>query len=143
MKISTRGRYSLRMMIDLSKHYNEGFIALKDISERQNISKKYLEQIVPFLNRSGLLIANRGHLGGYQLAKPPAEITVYDIILSAEGSIYSVSCMDNDPNICPNKDTCLTLPIWEGLHEVTTNYLSSITLLDILNSRKDISDYSI
>ena len=143
MKISTRGRYSLRMMIDLSQHYNEGFIALKDISERQNISKKYLEQIVPFLNRSGLLIANRGHLGGYQLAKPPAEITVYDIILSAEGSIYSVSCMDNDPNICPNKDTCLTLPIWEGLNEVTTNYLNSITLLDILNSRKDISDYSI
>ncbi len=143
MKISTRGRYSLRMMIDLSQHYNEGFIALKDISERQNISKKYLEQIVPFLNRSGLLIANRGHLGGYQLARPPAEITVYDIILSAEGSIYSVSCMDNNPNLCPNKDTCLTLPIWEGLHEVTTNYLNSITLLDILNSQKDISDYNI
>ena len=76
MKISTRGRYSLRFMIDLAEHYNEGFIALKDIAARQNISKKYLEQIIPFLNRSGLLASNKGHMGGYMLAKAPSAITV-------------------------------------------------------------------
>ena len=83
MKISTRGRYSLRFMIDLAEHYNEGFIALKDIAARQNISKKYLEQIIPFLNRSGLLASNKGHMGGYMLAKAPSAITVREILQSA------------------------------------------------------------
>lgn len=93
MKISTRGRYFLRLMIDLVKNYNDEFIALKDISSRQNISKKYLEQIVPFLNRSNLLISNRGHMGGYRLS-----------------------------NICPRQSHCVTLPIWKGLNEVIMNY---------------------
>lgn len=140
MKISTRGRYSLRLMLDLASHYNDGYIALKDISERQQISKKYLEQIVPFLNRSNLLLSNRGHMGGYQLSKSPSLITVADILLSAEGSLYPVSCMDNNPNICPNKETCLTLPVWEGLYKVTYDYLNSITLQDILSSNND-TDY--
>ena len=135
MKISTRGRYSLRMMIDLAQHYNEGFIALKDISLRQDISKKYLEQIVPFLNRSNLLIANKGHMGGYQLAKVPSEITVYDILLSAEGSLTPVSCMDNNPNICSKCGECLTLPIYEGLYEVINNYFNNITLEDIITGK--------
>ena len=100
MKISTRGRYSLRMMIDLAQHYNDGFVALKDISKRQNISKKYLEQIIPFLNRSNLLTANKGHMGGYRLAKAPEEITVREILESAEGSLAPVSCMNNHPNQC-------------------------------------------
>lgn len=140
MKISTRGRYSLRMMLDLATHYNYGFISLKDISNRQQISKKYLEQIVPFLNRSNLLISNRGHMGGYQLAKPPSQITVYDILKSAEGSLCPVSCMDSTPNMCPNKDTCPTLPIWEGLDKVTNEYLNSITLQNIIASYND-ADY--
>ncbi|MDE7254052.1 MAG: Rrf2 family transcriptional regulator [Acetatifactor sp.] len=135
MKISTRGRYSLRMMIDLAQHYDEGFIALKDISARQNISKKYLEQIIPFLNRNNLLITNRGHMGGYKLAKPPSKITVKDILLSAEGSLAPVSCMDNDPNMCERCGDCLTLPVYQGLYEVITQYFSSISLQSILDGK--------
>ena len=143
MKISTRGRYSLRMMLDLAQHYNEEFIALKDISERQDISKKYLEQIVPFLNRSNLLITNRGHMGGYRLAKQPSEITIGEILLSAEGSLCPVSCMDNEPNTCPKKEQCLTLPIWEGLFEVITKYLDSITLQDVIDKHLEFPEYQI
>lgn len=135
MKISTRGRYSLRMMIDLAQHYNEGYIALKDISARQNISKKYLEQIIPFLNRSNLLIANKGHMGGYQLAKHPGEITVWEILKSAEGSLMPVSCMDNDPNLCDKRGECLTLPIYEGLYDMIFKYFDSMTLKDIIERR--------
>lgn len=135
MKISTRGRYSLRMMIDLAQHYNEGYIALKDISARQNISKKYLEQIIPFLNRSNLLIANKGHMGGYQLAKHPGEITVWEILESAEGSLMPVSCMENNPNLCDKCGECLTLPIYEGLYDMIFKYFDGITLEDIIERR--------
>lgn len=135
MKISTRGRYSLRMMIDLAQHYDEGFIALKDISARQNISKKYLEQIIPFLNRNNLLITNRGHMGGYKLANHPSKITVKDILLSAEGSLAPVSCMDNDPNMCERCGDCLTLPVYQGLYEVVTQYFSGISLQSILDGQ--------
>lgn len=135
MKISTRGRYSLRMMIDLAQHYNEGYIALKDISARQNISKKYLEQIIPFLNRSNLLIANKGHMGGYQLAKHPGEITVWEILESAEGSLMPVSCMENDPNLCDKCGECLTLPIYEGLYDMIFKYFDGMTLEDIIERR--------
>lgn len=143
MKISTRGRYSLRMMIDLAQHYNEGFIALKDISTRQNISKKYLEQIVPFLNRSYLLNANKGHMGGYQLSRQPSEITVREILECAEGSLTPVSCMDNTPNSCENSAGCLTLPIYKGLYDVILQYLDGITLLDIINNAPDTCEYYI
>lgn len=135
MKISTRGRYSLRMMIDLAQHYNEGFIALRDVSARQNISKKYLEQIIPFLNRSSLLIANKGHMGGYQLAKRPGEITVWEILESAEGSLTPVSCMDNSPNLCGKCAECLTLPIYEGLYDMIFKYFHGMTLEDIIEHR--------
>lgn len=143
MKISTRGRYSFRMMIDLAQHYNEGFIALKDISKRQNISKKYLEQIVPFLNRSNLLNANKGHMGGYQLAKHPSEITVREILESAEGSLTPVSCMDNTPNLCENCEDCITLPVYEGLYDVIIKYLDGITLQDVIDSHSGSCEYYI
>lgn len=143
MKISTRGRYSLRMMIDLAEHYNEGFIALKDISKRQSISKKYLEQIIPFLNRNNLLNANKGHMGGYQLSKAPSKITVHAILESAEGSLTPVSCMDNTPNLCENFSKCVTYPIYEGLYRVVTDYLDSITLQDILDRKSCVCDYQI
>lgn len=140
MKISTRGRYSLRFMIDLAQHYNEGYIALKDISTRQNISKKYLEQIIPFFNRSGLLIANKGHLGGYALAKAPSEISVFEILMSAEGSLSPVSCMDNTPNRCEKCQECLTLPVYEGLYKVVSEYLKSISLADIIDQNTSDSN---
>lgn len=143
MKISTRGRYSLRMMIDLAIHYNDGFVALKDISSRQEISKKYLEQIIPFLNRGKLLNSNKGHMGGYQLAKAPSEITVKEILESAEGSLTPVSCMDNSPNLCEKCSDCVTLPIYEGLYKAINEYLESITLADLIQSNNDHSNYVI
>ena len=143
LKISTRGRYAFRMMIDLAGHYNDGFVSLKDISKRQNISKKYLEQIIPFLNRSSLLNANKGHMGGYQLAKPPSKITVREILESAEGSLAPVSCMDNTPNLCENCDICPTLPIYEGLYHVILDYLDGITLQDVIDRQSDSSEYHI
>lgn len=143
MKISTKGRYSFRMMIDLAQHYNEGYIALKDISVRQDISKKYLEQIIPFLNRGNLLNANKGHMGGYRLAKAPSEITVREILESAEGSLAPVSCMDNFPNLCERCDSCLTLPVYEGLYRVILDYLNGITLQDILDGQPDSCEYYI
>lgn len=140
MKISTRGRYSLRMMIDLAQHYNDGFIALKDISDRQEISKKYLEQIVPFLSRDNLLIANKGHLGGYKLSRNPALITVREILQSAEGSLNPVSCMDNDPNLCEKCADCITLPIYKGLYDVINQYFDNISLEDIIT--KQVSNFT-
>ena len=143
MKISTRGRYALRMMIDLAQHYDQGFIALKDISKRQDISKKYLEQINPFLNRGNLLSATKGHMGGYRLAKAPSEITVREILESAEGSLVPVSCMDNTPNLCKKCEDCITLPIYEGLYDVVTKYFDSITLEDIINRQVSEFTYTI
>ena len=143
MKISTRGRYALRMMIDLAQHYDQGFIALKDISKRQDISKKYLEQIIPFLNRGNLLSATKGHMGGYRLAKAPSEITVREILESAEGSLVPVSCMDYTPNLCKKCEDCITLPIYEGLYDVVTKYFDSITLEDIINRQVSEFTYTI
>lgn len=143
MKISTRGRYSLRFMIDLAQHYSEGYISLKDIAKRQDISKKYLEQIIPFLNRSDLLLANKGHMGGYMLPRKPSEITVREILVSAEGSLTPVSCMDNDPNTCVKCGECITLPIYKGLYDVVNNYLEGITLQDILDKSPDSCEYII
>ena len=131
------------MMIDLAEHYQDGYIALKDISDRQDISKKYLEQIVPFLNRSQLLSANKGHMGGYRLARDPDLITVRQILESAEGSLTPVSCMDDEPNLCDKAAGCLTLPIYKGLYEVIIKYLDGITLADIIQSEKDGYDYYI
>ena len=135
MKISTKGRYSLRLMLDLAKHYEDGPLSLTDISERQNISKKYLEQIVPLLTKNGLLTANRGHMGGYRLAKAPSEITVAEVVECTEGSLQPVSCMASDSKECPQQLECLTLPVWQGLHNVVREYLQSISLQDILDNK--------
>ncbi|MBQ3939829.1 MAG: Rrf2 family transcriptional regulator [Oscillospiraceae bacterium] len=133
MKISTKGRYALRMLIDLAMHQSEGYVSLKDISERQDISKKYLEQIVPMLNRNGILRTNRGNRGGYMLAKQPCECTVGAILRATEGNLAPVSCLDAPVNDCPRAAQCPTLFIWEGLNRTVSEYLDSITLQDILN----------
>lgn len=135
MKISTKGRYALRMLIDLAEHRDEGFIALKDIAKRQNISKKYLEQIVPVLNRSNILLTNRGYQGGYKLAKEPSNYTVGDILRLTEGSLAPVACLDNEPIGCENVDECSTIGLWKGLNKVINDYLDSVTLQTILDNR--------
>ncbi len=133
MKISTKGRYALRMLIELAMHQQDGFVSLKEISERQGISKKYLEQIVPMLNKSGILRTNRGNRGGYMLAKPAQECTVGDVLRATEGSLAPVSCLEYEVNDCPRKPFCPTLFVWEGLNRAVTSYLDSITLQDILD----------
>ena len=109
MKISTKGRYALRMLIELALHHEKDYVSLKEISERQDISKKYLEQIVPLLNKSGILRTNRGNKGGYMLAKPPHECTVGEVLRATEGSLAPVSCLDYGANICPRAESCATL----------------------------------
>lgn len=145
MKISTKGRYALRMLLDLAQHRNNGYIALKDIAQRQGISKKYLEQIVPMLNRADILLRGRGYQGGYMLAKDPSCYTVGDILRITEGSLAPVSCLDQNPNLCPRKEDCITLPVWEGLFQVVNEYLDGITLQDILDRQETLlgNDYVI
>ena len=144
MKISTKGRYALRMLIDLASNSEDGFISLKDIAERQGISKKYLEQIVPMLNKSGILRTNRGNKGGYMLAKAPNELTVGDLLRSTEGNLAPVACLEYEPNNCPRKDECATLYIWEGLYKVVNDYLNNITIQDIIDRAINLNgDYCI
>ena len=133
--ISTKGRYALRMMVDLAQHQGEGNISLKDIAQRQEISKKYLEQIIPILHRASLLNTSRGASGGYQLAKPPEDYTVGEIIRATEGSLAPVSCLEKNINTCPRCSECATLFVWEGLQKLENEYFDSITLQDILDKQ--------
>lgn len=137
MKISTKGRYALRMLLDLAEHQGDGYVALKDIAHRQNISKKYLEQIVPVLNRSDILKTNRGYQGGYRLAIPPEKCTVGDILRLTEGSLDPVPCVEQEPFGCERKSECDTLFLWLGLRRVISEYLDGITLRDILDRRRE------
>ncbi|MBO5059614.1 MAG: Rrf2 family transcriptional regulator [Clostridia bacterium] len=142
MKISTKGRYALRMLIDLAQNADNGFVALKDIAERQGVSKKYLEQIVPLLSGSGILITGRGYQGGYKLAKAPKEYTVGEILRLTEGGLAPVSCLEQTPNQCDRSNSCVTLPIWKGLHKVINEYLDGITLQDILENQKELDAHN-
>lgn len=137
MKISTKGRYAIRLLLDLAEHRNDGYIALKDIAERQGISKKYLEQIVSILNKSDFLQTTRGFQGGYKLAKPPVSYTVGSVLRLTEGSLAPVSCLEQKNNTCERSRFCPTLFIWEGLHNVITEYLDNITLQDILDKQQE------
>ena len=133
MKVSTKGRYALRMLLDLAEHKDEGFISLKEIAERQSISKQYLEQIVSLLNTSNILRANRGKQGGYMLAKAPSQITVGQVLHITEGSLSPVACLEDDVNQCDRADFCKTLPMWKGLNKVIADYLDSVNLQSILD----------
>lgn len=132
MKISTKGRYALRMMVDIAENQKNGYVTLKDVAARQDISKKYLEQIALHLSQAGMLRAVRGYQGGYMLAHPGNDYTVYAILLAVEGSMAPVSCLENDPNTCERCARCKTLPVWTGLEQLIAGYLSSITLEDVM-----------
>ena len=137
MKISTKGRYALRMVIDLAEHADDGFISLKDIAARQGLSKKYLEQIVTPLNRAGLLKSGRGAQGGYRLAKNTTDYTVGEILRAIEGSFAPISCLEDEENQCENYDTCATIEFWEGLYKVVNEYLDGTTLYDLVEIQKE------
>lgn len=133
MKISTKGRYALRMILDMVQHQGSGAVALKEIAARQNISKKYLEQIALVLSQKGVLRGARGHQGGYRLVGEPKDYTVLDILEMTEGSLHPVACLDHAPNDCERCNGCETLFIWQGLDEVIISYLSAMTLQDVLD----------
>ena len=137
MKISTKGRYAVRLMYDLAVHHTGDWVALKDVSRRQGISVKYLEQIVRQLSICGYLKSLRGPHGGYQLAKEPADYTIYEILQITEGSLQPVACLDDEINQCGRDHECPTIGIWEGLGQVIREYLSQITLEDIVERAKE------
>ena len=131
MKISTKGRYALRLMLDLSNNEQDKFISLKEIAQRQDISIKYLEQIITLLCKVGYLKSLRGSQGGYKLAKSPCEYTVGDILRITEGDLAPVSCLQDEENQCSRSTECLTLPFWKGLYNTVNTYVDNYTLEDL------------
>lgn len=140
MKISTKGRYALRLMLDLALNNNGEPVQIKDISARQDISNKYLEQIVSALNKAGMVRSIRGPQGGYMLAKKPEAYTVGDILRVMEGSMAPVSCLEFEDNTCPRESTCATLMVWKKLDEAIKGVIDSITLADLVEEQLRKSD---
>ena len=130
--ISTRGRYAIRVLIDLAENDNGGYIPLKDIAARQDISKKYLEIIVKDMVSGGLLVGASGKGGGYKLCRKPEEYTVGEILELMEGSFATVACLANDAAPCPRAKECQTLPLWEEYDKITHDYFYSKHLSDLL-----------
>ena len=135
--ISTRGRYALRLMIDIAENSNGNFVRLDEIAKRQDVSEKYLESIVVLLTRADLLIGVRGKGGGYKLVKPAEKYTVKDILVVTEGSLSPVACLKDESYNCPRQSFCKTLPLWKGLDKTVNDYLSSITLSDLSQNASD------
>ena len=143
MLISTKGRYALRVMIDLAEHQSDGYIPLKAIAERQEISEKYLESIIKLLVKGRLLAGLRGKGGGYKLTMAPEQYTMDAILRLTEESLAPVACLEPGAAVCPRMASCRTLPLWQGLDKVIHNYLSSITLADLMHRDPTGFDYVI
>lgn len=141
MQLSTRARYATRAMLELAVNYGEGPLQLKEIARKQEISEKYLEQVLISLRREGFIHTQKGNRGGYMLAVPPGEITLYDIISTVEGSLAPVACVDNTA-LCGRSDHCATRDIWSRLKGKITAELSSTTLADLVTEqeKKDKQD---
>ena len=138
MKISTKGRYALRLMLDIALNDAKTPVRIKDIAERQQISDKYLEQIVSSLNKAGFVKSFRGNNGGYMLAKKPEEYTVGMILRLIEGSLAPVACLDDDINNCTRADRCPTLILWEKLYDAISEVVDNITLADLISWQKNM-----
>lgn len=145
MKISTKGLYAVRLMLCLAQHDSTGPASLKDVSGALGISKKYLEQIVPNLVSAGLVRSSRGPAGGYWLARPARDITVYDVLIVTESTMAPTSCLAGDELDCNFPETCMELDVWRGLQRVITEYLSGISLQDIVDKSSAVAadSYSI
>lgn len=131
MKISTKGRYALRVMIDLALNSNEKYVTSKEISIRQEISNKYLEQIIAMLNKAGYLETARGNTGGYKLAKKPNEYKIGDILKATEGDLAPIDCLTEEGK-CRRQEKCTTYSFWKGLDDVINEYVNSKTLEDLI-----------
>lgn len=132
MKISTKGRYALRIMIDLAQQKQGEYVRLKDVAARQGITIKYMEQIMPLLTKSGYVKSYRGNNGGYMLAKKPEEYIVGDILRVSEGSLAPIPCLEDEQNMCPRKDECKSLNFWMELQKVIDEYTNSKRLSDLI-----------
>lgn len=140
MMISTKGRYALRVMIDLAENSNANYITLKEISKRQGISEKYLESIISVLSKAKFLLSLRGKGGGYKLAKKPELYTVGSILKLTEGTLAPVSCLECQPNNCVRAFECKTLPLWQKLYKMIDEYFEGITLADIIGDYEKIDN---
>ena len=138
MKISTKGRYALRLMLDIALNDAKTPVRINDIAERQQISDKYLEQIVSSLNKAGFVKSLRGPQGGYRLTKKPEEYTVGMILRLIEGSLAPVACLDDDINNCTRADRCPTLILWEKLYDAISEVVDNITLADLISWQKNM-----
>ena len=136
LNVTSKGRYALRVMLDLAQHPEEGTISLKTIAERQEISMKYLEMIVAGLKKAKLLESTRGKEGGYRLCRAPEDYTVGEILRSLEDNLAPVSCLRADGVRCDKAAACATLPMWKELDEITNAYLDAVTLQDLLTGEK-------
>lgn len=130
--ISTRGRYALRVMLDLAQNQGDGFVPMKDVAERQSLSLKYLEQILPSLKKQGMIEGIQGKGGGYRLTKDPSEYKIGDILRTTEKEMAPVSCLAQGAEECKFKNSCKTIVFWEGLNDVINDYVDSKTLADLL-----------
>ena len=136
MNVTSKGRYALRVMLDLAQHPDDGFVSLKTIAERQDISMKYLEAIVGALKKAGLLDSTRGKEGGYCLLRAPEEYRVGEILRSTEDKLAPVACIKAGGVDCAHARECMTLPMWRELDELTNAYLDTVTLRDLLTGEK-------
>lgn len=136
MKISTKGRYALRMMLYIAENSDKLPVALKDVAEQTDISLKYLEQIVSLLSKNGLLKSQRGAQGGYILTRTPDKYSVGDILRATEGDLAPVSCLEGEVNVCPHANTCTTIDFWKGLDKVISDYVDNTTLADIIEKNQ-------
>lgn len=131
MMISTKGRYALRFLVDVAEHQGDGFVPLRDVAVRQEISEKYLEIVVKALVKGGLLTTLRGKGGGYRLNRAPEEYNVKSILELMEGPLVPVACLEPGQDACPRSKDCRTLPLWQGLDKVISDYLAQFTLADL------------
>ena len=143
MMVSTRGRYALRVLIDLAEQDSDRYITLREIAERQEISEKCLESIVKELVRAGFLDGLRGKGGGYRLGQPPEKIGVLDVLKLTEGSLVPVACLEERAKPCSRASNCRTLPLWEGLNKVVWEYLGQFTVQDLVKQNSGGFDYVI
>ncbi|MBW1676375.1 MAG: Rrf2 family transcriptional regulator [Deltaproteobacteria bacterium] len=135
MRISTKGRYGTRAMVDIGENYGKGPVPLRKLAERQCISMKYMEQIIPLLKTSGLIRSSRGARGGYVLAKEPRKISLHDIVQALEGSWSLVDCLDDD-TLCDQAEECATYEIWHDIQEAIYRILDSTTLADMIDRHR-------
>ena len=143
MMISTRGRYALRVLVDMAEHQGDGFMTLREVAQRQDISEKYLEAIVKELVKNNILSGVRGKGGGYRLTRLPEQIVVYDVLTAMEGTLVPVACLEEGSRICPRMSVCQTLPMWSGLSDLVTEYLRRFTVRDLMKQNSDSYDYVI